>query len=113
MPRWEICDIREVVIEKLREGWKRYAWSAELYVPQGGTTSILRTEGWDVKWEGPNWKPVDAEVRVNQRAGLIATLGLQGWEPVALPMPSGQDRGLGSYVTTSVVWYFKRQRPDA
>lgn len=105
MPRWEVCRIVEEHHQTrapgfLSAGTSISRWEAHLFTSAGGSKVLAHTGGWSY--------PGEADLRPHQLTGLVAQLSLDGWEPMPLVIVGG-----GTYTSSDVEWYFKRQLPDA
>jgi hypothetical protein len=88
------------------------AYVAEQFSASGGVTRIIQTSGWarrQVKDKDGTltWEYESPFSPSSQFSGLVAQLGLEGWEP--MPLVQLAD---GYSTRDKVVWYFKRQLPD-
>ena len=114
MPTWEVCMISHTsetapgggFFERRLGGGESplYRWQVVLFAPSGERKVIAETNGWKhhTDCDTSNDRPGSQQLR-----GLIAQRGLDGWEP----MPLVQTSGIGGNSSSSVGWYFKRQRP--
>jgi hypothetical protein len=93
MPRWEVCELQEWRGEQVT------SWRAVACTPGG--ESLIHAES-------ARWGPRDFEKRLLEQRAIIAALGHDGWEP----MPVVTITGFTGNISSTVIWYFKRQRSD-
>lgn len=93
MPRWEVCELQEWRMEQ------GTSWRAISSTSSGEPV---------VHAESAAWGPRDFELRLQQQRAIIAALGQDGWEP----MPVVTVNGFTGTISSTVVWYFKRQLSD-
>jgi len=105
MPKWEVCMIQSHSYEVPGKGFSSeksmHAWQADLFTASGESTVLAQTSGW--KGQEPRRHTFPDE----QLRGLIAQLGLDGWEPMPVVIVNGDQKP-----PSHVEWYFKPQLPD-